>query len=85
MTKQEFINACHTAQADAGTEIKFNEILTKAQENIGRGMMTRQVDPVASFVATLLFIHDDNIERVKEDMQYYFDELQRVVNNICND
>lgn len=75
MNKQEFINACHAAQHDAGSQTHFNELITKAEEVCERGKLN---DPVAAFLGSLLYIKSGDITEIRNELGFWFSELQRI-------
>jgi hypothetical protein len=77
MNKQEFINTCHAAQHDAGSQTNFNQVITKAETICRNGELR---DPVAAFIAALLVDNDGNVDATKEAMAFWGEEMTRVLN-----
>lgn len=79
MTKQTLIELAHKAQSDAGSLPSFNEKVTKyiMCEN------TSKADPVAAFLGALIAINDSASAAVV-DFNFYFNELEKVKNEIDN-
>jgi hypothetical protein len=75
MNKQEFINACHAAQHDAGSQINFNKQVTKAEEVCEHGQLN---DPVAAFLGSLLYRYGNNIPEIRESLGFWFSEIERI-------
>lgn len=77
MDTQEFINLCHEAQHDAGSQSRFNQKVTAQRDKL-EDVLPTLVDPVAAFIAAILINAGTDIEQAKEDFGFYAAELNRV-------
>jgi len=75
MTTQDFINKAHAAQSDAGSQINFNQVVTTAMDAMPDQRIT---DPVALFVAAILYNNGGVNDATFEDVKFYASEIEKI-------